>query len=52
MIVLQNISKSCKETLLYKDVNVVFEAGRMIMIKGFNGSGKSTARIPWVCVRK
>lgn len=41
MIVLQNVSKSYKDILLYKDVNAVFEAGRKIMIKGFNGSGKS-----------
>lgn len=41
MIQLVNVSKGYKNIELFEDINVEFEMGKKILIKGFNGSGKS-----------
>lgn len=41
MITLENVSKSFKDIQLFENLNVQFESGKKIFIKGINGSGKS-----------
>jgi ABC-2 type transport system ATP-binding protein len=41
MIEMKNISKRYGELIIYKDMNISFEAGKITHIKGRNGTGKS-----------
>lgn len=41
MIQLEDVSKKFKNVELFSHVNVTFEQGKKIQIKGVNGSGKS-----------